>query len=108
MTIASADQAFKNGLDAPDTTSRCSPTATGPNLRAYYPDASCTAHDKANVRDGHCTLWGAIQFSLTTIAASRVTLMPAVCSPTSWVCGLIELRFPVQLLHWGPLCKGPP
>jgi hypothetical protein len=28
----------------------------------YYPDSTETAHDKANVRDGHYTLWGPIHF----------------------------------------------
>lgn len=28
----------------------------------YYPDSTATAHDKANVRDGHYTLWGPIHF----------------------------------------------
>ena len=29
---------------------------------AYYPDSTPTSHDKANVRDGHYSLWGSIQF----------------------------------------------
>jgi hypothetical protein len=29
---------------------------------AYYPDSTSTAHDKANVRDGHYSPWGPIHF----------------------------------------------
>jgi hypothetical protein len=28
----------------------------------YYPDSTATAHDKANVRDGHYALWGPLHF----------------------------------------------
>jgi hypothetical protein len=28
----------------------------------YYPDASATSHEKANVRDGHYALWGPLHF----------------------------------------------
>ncbi|HVW24867.1 MAG TPA: hypothetical protein VHC69_05825 [Polyangiaceae bacterium] len=51
---------------------------------AYYPDSTPTAHDKANVRDGHYALWGPIHF-FTYVDEHGVPKNPLVARVISYV-----------------------
>jgi hypothetical protein len=52
----------------------------------YYPDSSATAHDKANVRDGHYALWGPIHF-FTYVDSRGVAQNPNVQRLISYMIG---------------------
>ncbi|HWA72927.1 MAG TPA: hypothetical protein VG937_11350 [Polyangiaceae bacterium] len=53
---------------------------------AYYPDSTPTAHDKANVRDGHYTLWGPVHF-FTYVDERGVARDPNVGRLLSYILG---------------------
>jgi hypothetical protein len=52
----------------------------------YYPDSTATAHDKANVRDGHYALWGPIHF-FTYVDGRGVPQNPNVQRVISYLTG---------------------
>lgn len=53
---------------------------------AYYPDSTPTARDKANVRDGHYTLWGPLHF-FTYVDGSGAPTNPLVGRLLSYLLG---------------------
>jgi hypothetical protein len=53
---------------------------------AYYPDSTATAHDKANVRDGHYDLWGPLHF-FVRVDANAVPTNPSVERVVSLIIG---------------------
>jgi hypothetical protein len=52
----------------------------------YYPDSTVAAHDKANVRDGHYSLWGPIHF-FTYVDSRGVPVNPNVQRVISYMTG---------------------
>jgi hypothetical protein len=53
---------------------------------AFYPDSSAAAHDKANVRDGHYSLWGPLHF-FTFVDERGVPKNPLVQRVMSYLIG---------------------
>ncbi len=53
---------------------------------AYYPDSTPTARDKANVRDGHYTLWGPLHF-FTHVDDNGAPINPLVERLLSYLLG---------------------
>jgi hypothetical protein len=53
---------------------------------AYYPDSTTTAGDKANVRDGHYTLWGPLHF-FAYVDSRGVAQNPVVGRVISYLIG---------------------
>ena len=56
---------------------------------AYYPDSTSTARDKANVRDGHYTLWGPMHF-FAYVDARGAAQSPTVGRVISYLIGTAE------------------
>jgi hypothetical protein len=52
----------------------------------YYPDSTATAHDKANVRDGHYSLWGPLHF-FVHVDGNEVPTNPNVARVISLIAG---------------------
>jgi hypothetical protein len=57
---------------------------------AYYPDSTATAHDKANVRDGHYSLWGPLHF-FVRVGTSGAPANPNVARIISLLTGTATL-----------------
>jgi hypothetical protein len=56
---------------------------------AYYPDSTPSVPDKANVRDGHYTLWGPLHF-FTNVDAEGVPQDPTVARVISYLNGTAD------------------
>ena len=64
----------------------------------YYPDSTPTAHDKANVRDGHYALWGPLHF-FTYVDSRGVPLDPSVERVITYLTGTAVPPGGVDLLQ---------
>jgi hypothetical protein len=64
----------------------------------YYPDSTVAAHDKANVRDGHYSLWGPLHF-FTYVDSHGVPVNPLVQRVMSYLLGTAAAPGGVDLIQ---------
>jgi hypothetical protein len=69
------------GLAVEDENSTC----------GYYPSSTATAHDNANVRDGHYPLWGPSHFYARTNGQTQLPQKPGVTTFVDGVSGVATL-----------------